>query len=184
MLGTDQSLFLGPEESEDDASWRTSLLKKLGQFEYYGITTGIIVGPRVHPQRIRTSRTRILTSHTQMVIVRANDDVFIPQLLVLSRKHGDDVMGSPLHFFPVGEVMIVTFFLLSLDHGLELQTAKLADDIFRGEGITRSAWVSATQFLRSQIFHRLSHVILLLSLSLHGKHESQGQYHPFSSHHF
>ena len=144
LLGTDQSLFLGPEESEDDASWRTSLLKILGQFEYYGITTGIVVGTRVHPQRIRTSRTRILTSHTQMVIVRANDDVFIPQLLVLSRKHGDDVMGSPLHFFPVGEVMKVTFFLLSLDHGLELQTAKLADDIFRGEGITRSAWESAT----------------------------------------
>ena len=72
-------------------------------------------------------------------------------------------MGSALLLWSltVGEVLKVTC-LLSLDDRLEFQTAKLADDVFRSEGIASSGWESSSKFLRGQVFHRLSHIVLLL----------------------
>ena len=98
--------------------------------------------------------------------MRTHNDVFVLQLLVFARQHGDDVMGGALLFLglAIGEVMIVTYLLLALDDGLELQTTQLTDDIFRGEGIAHCGWESATQLLRCQVFHRLLHGILLLRI--------------------
>ena len=96
--------------------------------------------------------------------MRANDDIFVLQLLVLARQYSDDVMGGTLLCLglPIGEVVIVTYLFLALDNGLELQTAQLTDDIFRSEGIAHCSWESASQLLRCQVFHRLLHRILLL----------------------
>ena len=69
--------------------------------------------------------------------------------------------------------MIVSDGLLPRNHRFKLQTAKLADYIFRGEGIAGSGRVSASELLRSQVFHRLLHVILPLSLCLQDKGKSQ-----------
>ena len=85
-----------------------------------------------------------------------NDNVFVLQPLVLSWNHGYDVMCRP-HIFPIGKV---------LKEGLELHAAQLSGYKLRCKRIASRARVSATQFLRSQVFHRVSHVILLLRLNL------------------
>ena len=94
--------------------------------------------------------------------MRTHHNIFVFQMLVLARQHRDDVMGSDLLFL-LGkvEVLIVTLIFLGLDDRFELQTAKLTDNIIRGKAVTCCAWVSAPKFLRSQICHRLTHLILL-----------------------
>ena len=61
-----------------------------------------------------------------MVVMRTNHDVFVLQLLILSWKDSDDVMGSPLFRFSIREVVKESFLLFPLDNRLELQTTKLA----------------------------------------------------------
>ena len=133
-----------------------------GQFEYHGITAGVVIGTGVNPQRIRTAGARTLASHAQMVVMRTHDDVFVSEMLILSRNDGYDVMGGYLLLLTIGEVVIESRLLFPLDNGLKLQAAKFVDDEFRGEGIAGSAWISAAKFLRCQEFHRLSHIVLLL----------------------
>ena len=178
VLGANQTLFLCTEEGEDETSFRAYLFKILGQFKHHGIATGIVVGARVYCYRVRTARTRILAAQAQMVVMRTYDDVFVSQLFVFSRKHSNNVMRLSLHAcavcpISVGEIMIVSDGLLPRNHRFKLQTAKLADNIFRGEGIAGSGRVSASELLRSQVFHRLLHVILPLSLCLQDKGKSQ-----------
>ena len=146
----------------------------LRQLQHHSVAAGIVVGTRVHRHRVRTARARVLASQAQMVVVRAHHDEFIPQALVLTREHGHDVMSGALHIsLPIGEVMIEARFLLALHDRLQLQAAQLADYIVRGQRIACSAGVSAAQLLRSQIFHRLPHVVLLLCLSGPCEGESQ-----------
>ena len=96
--------------------------------------------------------------------MRTHNDVFVSQLLILARQHSDDVMRGTLLLFrlTIGKVLKVCCLFLSLDDGLELQTAQLADDKLRGEGIAHSSRESSAKLLRRQIFHRLLHHILLL----------------------
>ena len=135
-----------------------------GQFEYHGITAGVVIGTGVNTQRIRTAGARTLASHAQMVVMRTYDDVFVSEMLIFSGNDGDDVMGGYLLLLSIGEVVIVSLFLFPLDNRLKFQTTEFVDDEFRGEGVTGSAWVSAAKFLRCQVFHRLPHVALLLGI--------------------
>ena len=137
-----------------------------GQLEYDGIAAGIIVGTRMHTQRVGSARARAFSTHTQMVVMRTNNDVFMPQPLVLSRNHGDDVMSGALLVLPVGEIVIETRLFLAFDNRLEFHAAQLADDKLRGECVAMSGWISAAQLLRSQILYRLPHIVLPLGLHL------------------
>ena len=111
-----------------------------------------------------------------MVVVGTYDNVFVPQLFVFSRKDGDNVMGGPFHILTVCEVMVETYSLFPLDNRFELEATQLADYIFRSEGITGCGRESSTKFLRRQILHRFSHVILLLRMCLQDKCEGKGEY--------
>jgi len=66
-----------------------------------------------------------------IVIMGADDDVFVPEVPVFARKHGDDVMGCPLDVFTVREVLVIPNFLLSFDNGFKPQAAELSDKILR-----------------------------------------------------
>ena len=55
ILGADKSLLFCAEEHEDNTSGRTDLLKVFGQFEYDGISAGIIIGARVYSQGVWTT---------------------------------------------------------------------------------------------------------------------------------
>ena len=83
-------------------------------------------------------------------------------------------MSGPLLVLTIGEVVEIANFLFSLDNGLKFQTTQFTDDILCSKCVTGSAWVSASQFLRCQIFYRLSHIILPLRMYLSNKCKSQG----------
>ena len=72
-----------------------------------------------------------------MVVVRANDNVFVLQPFVCSRNNGNDVMGMIFGgrlgddvFLAELKVLIVAFRLLSLYDWLQLQAAKLGGNEF------------------------------------------------------
>ncbi len=152
-------MLLSTEEGKDDASWRAHLFKMLRQLEHHGISTCIIVGTRMNAQRVWTARTRVLATHAQMVVMRTYDDVFVPQLFVGSWKHSDDVMCGALLGLSVSEIVIEAHLLLSTHNGFQLEAAQLADNEFRSKRVAASAGISATKLLRSEVFHRLSHVV-------------------------
>ena len=75
--------------------------------------------------------------------MRANDYEFIPQFLVLTGKHGKDVVSCPLFCLSVCEVMIKALVLFPLDDWFEFQLTKLLGNKVRGEGITGCARIAA-----------------------------------------
>ena len=149
----------------------------LGQLQHYSIAAGIIIGTRMHTQRVRTTRAGILTAHSQMVVVRTYHDILIPERLVVTRQYSQNVMRGALLLFrlPVCKIVIETLFFFPFDDGLQLQAMQLTYDKLRCQGVSSSAGISATQILRSQILYRLPHFVLFLCVCRHRQYTSQRQ---------
>ena len=104
-----------------------------------------------------------------MVVVGANDNVFVLQAFVFSRNNGNDVVGIIFGgllgddvFLAEIKVLLETFFLLSFYYWLQLHAAKHASNVFRSERVACCGWEPASKFLRCQIFYRLPHAVLSL----------------------
>ena len=76
-LATEKAEFFAGEGQEENSSFRFGLMRRpAGEFDYARGSRGVVVGAGMDGPDLRR-RERILIPQAQMVVMRADDDVFV-----------------------------------------------------------------------------------------------------------